>query len=268
MIFDPTDYWQTRLEENPGIEGVGYLGLGPGYNNVLYSLRREVFQRNIRSLDVVPTEMNVLDVGSGTGFYLAQWRELGFRDLTACDLTPVAVDRLAKAFPDVSVQVVDIGDDSIELPLAHFDIISAMDMLFHIVDDSRWSQALTNLSGLLRPGGHLVMSDNFPSSLAQAEIGKHQSARTQARYVTELSRVGLEVVSVRPMFVLMNGPVGAGVARTFLWGAFAKVLALNGAVATSLGRALLPVERRLVQRRQRSHTTEIMVCRKSLVTST
>ena len=43
-----------------------------------------------------------LDVGSGTGFYVQAWRDLGAGSVTGCDLTQAAVDRLRSARDDLA----------------------------------------------------------------------------------------------------------------------------------------------------------------------
>src|SRR4051812_15466128 len=99
--FDRRAYWEDRLDRHPGREGVGHAGLGEGLNGWMYRVRRRVFLRELAPLmDALPSR-RVLDVGSGTGFYLDRWRELGAAAIVASDLTEVAVRRLRSANPDV-----------------------------------------------------------------------------------------------------------------------------------------------------------------------
>ena len=41
--FDPRGYWEQRLSEHYTLGGVGYLGLGEGFNDWMYRVRRHVF---------------------------------------------------------------------------------------------------------------------------------------------------------------------------------------------------------------------------------
>jgi len=50
-----------------------------------------------------------------------------------------------------------------------FDFISAMSVLLHIVDDSRWRRALRNLATVIAPDGHLVVFDPVIVSRRGAE---------------------------------------------------------------------------------------------------
>ena len=46
--FDPKRYWEDRLEGTYSLGGVGWFGLGEGFNRWMYSVRRHVFRRTAR----------------------------------------------------------------------------------------------------------------------------------------------------------------------------------------------------------------------------
>src|ERR1039458_1341647 len=99
--FDPNRYWEQRLTDAYTLGSVGWIGLGESFNRWMYAVRKRVFSRVAReSIDDL-SDMRVLDVGSGTGFYLNAWRELGVRDLSGSDLTSTAVTGLRTAFADI-----------------------------------------------------------------------------------------------------------------------------------------------------------------------
>jgi SAM-dependent methyltransferase len=60
----------------------------------MYRVRREVFLREAAALGLDPHSARVLDVGSGTGFSIRRWLELGVGSITGCDLAESAVERL------------------------------------------------------------------------------------------------------------------------------------------------------------------------------
>jgi len=131
----------------------------------LYRVRRNVFNYQMRKLDISSFErLKVLDIGSGTGFYLDLLRSLGVKRVTGSDIATVAVERLRKSYSRQRIVQLDIGN-SLEaqgfLENA-FDIITAFDVLFHIVDDKRFQKAFINISMLLKPGGYFIFSENFP----------------------------------------------------------------------------------------------------------
>ena len=107
--FDVAVYWEERLRNNPGITGVGYTSLGRGYNEWLYRIRRRVFLRLMRSLKGNWSANRVLDVGSGTGFYIQLWKEIGVKSLVGSDLTEISVLNLRAKYPFDTFHQLDIG---------------------------------------------------------------------------------------------------------------------------------------------------------------
>src|SRR5215212_2275578 len=92
--FDARDYWEQRLTRDYSLSGVGYAGLGEPFNSWMYRVRRKVFRREMRRRLRAPGTIDVLDIGSGTGFYVGLWQELGVRSVTGSDLTEKAVGEL------------------------------------------------------------------------------------------------------------------------------------------------------------------------------
>lgn len=264
----PRDFWEQRLAEDWTETGVGYRALGRPFNTWMYRVRRGVFLREVRTLGVDLTRARVLDVGSGTGFYVQRWREAGVRDVTGSDMTGSAVARLSERHPDVAFHRLDIsvdisgatGEETVGgLAPGTFDVVSAMDVLFHITDDAGYRRALHNLARLLRPGGHLVLSENFVHGAEQR--GPRQVNRTLDDITTLLDEAGFAVLRRVPMLVLMNAHVDAPSWRRKAWGGALRTVTLTDATGWLAGALLFPVERWLVRSRTESPTTEIMTCR-------
>jgi SAM-dependent methyltransferase len=203
----------------------------------------------------------VLDVGSGTGFYADRWLRAGAR-VTGLDLTDVAVDELARSFPGARFIRADIGAvGGVPLESASFDAASAMDVLFHIVDDAAYARAFVNLASVLKPGGWLLWSDNFLRHATERVT--HQASRSLDESVRCVEAAGFEIVDRVPMFVLMNYPADttSRLAR-WAWTAMVAPAALAEPIGGLVGAVLYPLERALVRRMRESPSTELMVCRK------
>ena len=266
--FDNREYWEARLREHYSLAGVGYLRLGRRYNEWLYRVRGAVFDRVVGELrDQLPVTSDqlpvVLDVGSGTGFYVERWLLFEAR-VTGLDLTEVAVMELSRSFPDATFVRADIGGAFEELRLApgSFDAISAFDVLFHLVDDAQYARAFRNLAALLRPGGWLLWSDNFlHQETARVE---HQASRPLSESVRLVEAAGFRVVRRVPMFVLMNYPADtrSRLAR-WAWTAMVSPALLAEPLGWLVGALLYPVERALVRLLRESPSTELMICQKA-----
>lgn len=262
-LLDTARYWEDRLRAHYDLAGVGYLSLGRSYNAWLYRVRAVVFRRVAARIGLDGPAARVLDVGSGTGFYIERWLALGAGDVTGVDITAVAVEQLAARHPRCRFVQGDIGGPLDALPLepSGFDAASAMDVLFHIVDDEAYARALANLAALLKPGGWLIWSDAFRRGPTVRVA--HQASRTRAEIVAALDSAGLEIVRRVPMFVLMNFPVDASSAWwPAAWQRAARLVRRRDWIGWLAGALLFPIEVLLTRVVTESPTTEVLVCRR------
>lgn len=262
--FDPTGYWQQRLTDKYSLGSVGWISLGEAFNRWSYAVRRRVFARAVDATFGPTDTLTVLDVGSGTGFYLQQWQRLGAKRITGCDLTPVAVDELTRRFPAANICRIDIGDEDISLPENAYDAISVVDVMYHIVDDERYARALGNLAARLKPDGALILSENLVSRSQRAE---HQVTRSRAWIESTLAGAGLNIVHEYPVFFLMNTPVSSSsrLLRRW-WSLLIRVVRRNDKLGWMAGAALYPVEVALSRLSvdRPSPSTRMLVCRRKL----
>jgi SAM-dependent methyltransferase len=222
--YDPKTYWETRLRDRPALNTVGYLGLGLAYNKWLYRIRKNVLERALRRFPIVSENMSLFEVAPGSGFYLPIWSSHGVRDLTAADITQAVVTHLGPLWPDFQFLQADIG--AAAPPVSRqFDVVTAFDVLFHIVSEQPWRNAVNNLCSMVKPGGWLLISDFF---LHAGEFGGYNiNARTLEQY-TQCISPSVVILSRWPIFVTMMPPVdSSGFERIVLdgvWRATERVL--------------------------------------------
>lgn len=256
------EYWEKRLARWPGLEGVGYTGLGLPYNQWQYRLRKRIFLRNMLSMGVHFRQSAVLDVGSGTGFWLEAWRSLGVRRLTGSDITSVATNNLRTRFPDVRIVKLDISAPDIADPGdTQYDIVSAFDMLYHITSDRGFASALENVDRLLKPNGFFVFTEN----MVHKEVPRYpnQVNRTIEAITEELERRRLKIVRRVPMFVLMNNPIDTAseVPRT-VWRALMAPVRRFPSIGAIYGTLLFPIDLLLTKICREGPSTELVITRK------
>ena len=259
--FQPGNYWENRFSSHYDERGVGDIGLSRSYNRYLYLIRRHVFRRLVAMLGIRPDRIAVLDVGSGTGVYVEEWKRLGIRTLTGCDITARAVEELAKRFPGDAFVQADIGEER-PLPLTNgtFNVISAFDVLFHIVDDARYDHAIANVASLLSERGYFLYSDNL---VANTEASTHYVSRAEPLILATLERHKLEVIRRVPMFVLMNDPVRSNNRLLRRWfGVLYRIAGHSEWSGRMIGIVLVPIELFLTRVVSSGPSTEILVCRK------
>jgi SAM-dependent methyltransferase len=111
-----------------------------------------------------PTQgMAVLDVGSGAGHWIDFYRSvLGAGRVVGVELVPqvaAALERKYEADDDVTVLNADVVDGVDATP--PFDVVNAIGVMFHIVEDDRWRRAVANLGKMLAPGGVMIVGGQF-----------------------------------------------------------------------------------------------------------
>jgi SAM-dependent methyltransferase len=243
---------------------VGHRGFGLQYNKWLYRVRVGQFRarvgRLLRGQDVAT--LRVLDIGSGSGVYVEQWLRLGARQLVGVDLTAAAVQHLGNSFPAAEFRQGDLGDPDFLADQTPFDVISAFDMLFHIVDDDRFAQAMANVSRLLAPNGVFIYTDLLVHG--SEKRSPHHVTRTIDQHRSTLSDAGLTIVDRRPVFVFMEAPVDSTsrVHRKF-WSRWKALAGRNEALGFTTGALAFPVELAAAALRREGPSIEMVVCRRT-----
>jgi SAM-dependent methyltransferase len=199
--------WIRRHSAGGSFESVGYIGLGENYNRWLYRLRRRHFVRLAARCSLATVE-RVLDVGTGNGFYVGLYQEIGLKNVCGIDISPAAIERLGALYPRYQFETCDVaaGLPASIRPESGFEWVSAMDVLFHLTEDVLFRAALANCARAVRPGGGLLVSDNFPPHTLPADDS--QSYHALCDYEDVLRPLGFRLVELRPIFFLSNGQVG------------------------------------------------------------
>lgn len=257
---DIKDYWEKRLHDNYGLHGTGYIGLGKNYNSWMYKVRKYIVTKKLKSLKTEYNTAAVLDIGSGSGFYVDIWKDLGVKQITGCDITSVSVKNLKNKYPTGDFLELDISSNVIPIS-KQFDFISAFDVLFHIVDDDKYQKAINNIFNLLKPGGILIFSENFVHK--KSLQSNFQSTRLLADIGSSFERAGFKILERVPMFYLMNAPVDSdGPLINKFWYFLKRGVSRGERYGSLIGCVLYPLELLLVTSSTESPSTEMMICKK------
>lgn len=259
--FNPKAYWQERLSKNFDLSGVGDRTWTERYNRLLYRIRSQQFRRLLFRHFTKLDSVSAIDIGSGTGFYIDQLTELGLTKLRGADLTGAAVSRLSTSRPDIEFTEWDVTTP-IPLQLAgqRFDLVTCIDVLFHIVDDDAYANAITNLSNLLNDGGALLLSENL-GELRKERV--HQVVRTENEILSLLRGRGLTIVTITPMFVLMNDPVRINnKLLRFIHTNIVRVCQRNDLLGRTMSQLAVALELLLVSTFTRGPSTEFIIAKK------
>ena len=152
-LLDSTEQLGEGVEAHPMTTREGYARWAPFYDepgNQLLDLEQPVVRE---ILDGLPLGV-ALDAACGTGRHTAYLASLG-HEVIGVDTSPEMLARAREKVPDGEFHEADLYD----VPLANdsVDVVVCAIALTHVPDLER---ALTELVRVLRPNGHLVISDS------------------------------------------------------------------------------------------------------------
>jgi SAM-dependent methyltransferase len=205
--YRPAEYWSRRLERDFSLRGTGHQDYSRGYNAWLYRAKRRALSRALR--ETVPPS-KALDVGSGVGWVVGELVSRGI-EVEGCDIADVAIDRLRQGFPGTPFFPLALGEDPIPRPNGAFDLVTALDVTYHVTDDALWRAGLGEIARVLRPEGSLVVIDG----LGEREVApaEHVKFRSLATWVEAGESAGLEMRSVIPCYRWISRPRRGRLAR-------------------------------------------------------
>lgn len=200
--FDAEQYWNRRLENEFSLRGVGHVQFSRAYNSWLYARKADVLRAALQAWVGGLSGTEVLDIGSGTGFFMERYLAAGAR-VMGVDISRRSVDELAARFPAADVRLLDISDVDGVVPGRTFDIINMWDVMYHIVSEDRFASACRNIAAMSRPGTCFLVTDLMASPNG-ARPAPHVAFRNRAAYADALSPYGFVHVGTRPLYRFLN----------------------------------------------------------------
>jgi SAM-dependent methyltransferase len=160
--FDRAAWWDEYYRDQALTD---QTTIGPGqsllptlyhYNSVENVILAYLFNNGVEVVG-----RSVLDIGSGAGHWLEFYRLLGAERVVGVELSSVAARGLEKRFesvPNIAIRNSDAAALDFD---CDFDIVNAIGVMFHIVDDTSFASAVRKLKAALKPGGLLIVGGAF-----------------------------------------------------------------------------------------------------------
>lgn len=198
--YDAEQFWAERYR-NIDITKSGHIDLPVAYNGWLYRRKKERLLQGLKRAGFNAKGSSVLEIATGTGIYVEMWKKLGVQRLAGIDISQAATDLLQTRFPEYSFHQRDLSEPGLcSLVGKDFDLVTAVDMLYHIVDDRSFPVALNNLAEAAKPGALFAIHDLFLHH-AERDFG-YIKWRTLDAYQAALEQAGFEILSRTPTFFL------------------------------------------------------------------
>lgn len=205
--YEPATYWENRLRRHFSLRGVGHQRYAENYNEWVYRAKARALQK---SLPTPAPGATALDVGSGVGWVVRQLLGAGY-EVTGCDISAYAIEQLSLTFPEQKFFQLRLGEDDLPGRDAAYDVVTLLDVTYHIVDDALWARGLHDLAAALRPGGHLVVIDAFDAGTRNP--APHVRFRSLDMWRDAANEAKMHLEFVRPVYRWLSrdlrGPVTA-----------------------------------------------------------
>jgi hypothetical protein len=210
--YDPRGYWGGVVSggDDRAVDQVGHPEMGRAFNLAAYRLRRMAVLAALSAAGRLSPPPRLFEAGYGVGFYLSCWQALGYSSVAGIDISKAAWCNVSHRYPECDLRWGDIAQldasadwHSLE---GSFDVVTAIDVLYHVVDEDSARRALVNLASLLHRDGVLLLTDKLPSSTRPIRETHHVVRRPLTWYECVLQPYGLEVEAIRPVFWCMDPP--------------------------------------------------------------
>ena len=263
MAFDAEGYWADRYS-TIDITRSGHIDLPADYNKWLYARKKEVLFEGLKAAHFNPVGASVLEIATGTGVYVEAWQKRKISRLVGIDISAAAIAEMQGRFPKYQFYKRDLAKPGLaDLVGSGFDVVTAIDMLYHIVQDSDFPIALGNIADTVKPGGLFAIHDLF---LHAGELDiDYLKLRTLDKYRAALDAAGFEILWRKPTFFFAVQPrdiVSPQVLRLMrqLWDGFTYPLIQR--LPNLAGRSIYWTDKMLGAVMKEGPSFEMMICRR------
>jgi 2-polyprenyl-3-methyl-5-hydroxy-6-metoxy-1,4-benzoquinol methylase len=200
--YAASEYWEGRLSSGFDLTKVGLLGFSESYIKIVYKAKITVLKRFLAANEIEIKNKTVCDVGCGTGYYVNFYSNEGAKHITGIDITQTSINNLKSQYPEYDFVRGDISSQEILLGTKNkFDIVNVFDVLYHIVNDTKFEQAIQNICELTKHNGFIFFTDVMKRDVRTAQ---HVKKRSQQTYETLFRSNAAQLIRVLPLHFLLN----------------------------------------------------------------
>jgi SAM-dependent methyltransferase len=195
------DYWDERHRLRGDFRSGGDMTFDEPTNRMFYVHRLGMLLDAIGHQASVVAPRFILDAGCGKGWFSRQLARFGHH-VDAIDESERALLHCRERGGGVRYHRSSLADWS--SPWL-YDVVAAIDVMFHILDQDEWQRSVINLASLVRMAGQLILSDWGESG--ERVYGDYQVVRGPDRYLSLASACRLRLDSWRP-YAFRGNPIG------------------------------------------------------------
>ncbi len=201
-------YWTRLHASHRGrLSAVGYAAFGEGFNRMAYRLRRRAVARLV-ARNALAARPALLEAAPGVGAYEPVWRRFAVSRWVGLDLSEDAVAYCRRQYPWGTFLRQDLTEETwagaARQEGAGFDLVTAIDVLYHLTEDAAFETALKGLAARVKPGGLLLVSDVFVPQ--DQRIAAHVRRRAMGTHLRVLGEE-FALVDREAVFAILADPV-------------------------------------------------------------
>ncbi|MEE3372598.1 MAG: class I SAM-dependent methyltransferase [Planctomycetota bacterium] len=187
----PENYWFLRHKKLEGeFRSSGHTYLTDEENKADYDMKRREIQRVLTQHKPAGKCVRLLDAGCGTGLFMPVFLDLGF-EVTGMDFASPQAGRSPNL---AGVNIIE--GDICELPVeaASFDVIACIDVLFHVIDNTKWRSFFDNVASALTPNGILIIQVALSEDENYQGVVRHCHMRRRRDYDSATEAAGFQLL--------------------------------------------------------------------------
>jgi SAM-dependent methyltransferase len=201
--FDAVSYWSKRHRALAGLRATGTLGAPVGWQEWLYKGKLRAYLRGFHTIGFSLRGCRALNFGCGTGYFEDAWESLGAGDTAGIDIVDDVIISLKASHPTRSYRAGDLANEpGLIADIGTFDLVTALDVFYHVLDDQALGRIVSTLSGCLAESGYFLFTD----ALVEATPAQHVKFRSYDYWEQMLRFNGLQIVHREPVFIVQNRP--------------------------------------------------------------
>ena len=193
--YSPQQFWNSYFESARNAEFSDGVTVAHNYDPLTslyhYHLLENTIIQFIMDHKINIKDIEVIDIGSGAGHWINFYHELiSPKRIIGFELSVPGVQQLKEKFQDrkkcIKVFQQDISSSQFNHKL-QVDIVNAIGVMFHIVEDNLWEQALRNIANCLKPGGYFLVGGQFGHISQNVQFHNKDSFANWDQYTSYVS---------------------------------------------------------------------------------
>lgn len=160
--YDAKKYWDDRLSTHgSSLKGSGVEGFSEKENKKMYLEFSKVLMYLFKKQEIDFNDVNVLEIGCGSGYWTQFLYDLGVKKYVGVDITDVLFTDLKKRFPNFNFIKKDITMEKIN---GKFNLILMIGLICHITTVAKFSFTMENIKNCLSKDGTCIISNILDKS--------------------------------------------------------------------------------------------------------